>query len=217
MLSVSHLSYLHSFAFSLLCLLDESHYHVFKFADPFFCFILSCWMAVEFFSSVTVFFSSVISVWYLLMFSLFKFSFCSCIVFLISFISLCSFVAHWTFLRWLFWILCQVVHRSSLLQSLFQLAQIEILEVSQTFYGACVHYFPIRKICQFSFSGAYSLLLPLVSMVLQFLWHCNRYWTLLYSVAPSKVCQFSQCTIYCVKSESLWGSRSEASSSTSCW
>lgn len=65
--------------------------------------ILSCsWLnlllklSIEFFNSVTIFFNSRIPVWNFLMvaISLLNFSFCSYIVFLISFSYLCFLVAH---------------------------------------------------------------------------------------------------------------------------
>lgn len=56
--------------FFLFLQLDEFHSHVFEFTDTFFHVDLFLNPSVEFFSSIVVFFSSVVSVWYFLLFSI---------------------------------------------------------------------------------------------------------------------------------------------------
>lgn len=74
LLMVSHKSFsfftLFYFLFFLFLRLDEFHSHVIEFTDTFFHVSLFLNPSVEFFSSIVVFFGSVISVWYFLLFSI---------------------------------------------------------------------------------------------------------------------------------------------------
>lgn len=105
-LTVSHNSHrLFSFFFVPLC---NFKWSVFMFTDFFFNMLLK--LSVEFSSLVLVFYSSRILFLLIISVSLLDFLFCSCIVFLISFSSLYSLVAHWASLIRLFWILCQSIN-----------------------------------------------------------------------------------------------------------
>ena len=100
--------------------LGDLHYSVIQITYIFFCinvcsiFLLVCFSFQLSYSSVPEF--------YLVTFhsfiSLMIFSFCSCIVSLISFGCLRLFVAHWTSL--IFWILCHVIHKSPFLYNQFK-------------------------------------------------------------------------------------------------
>lgn len=94
-----------SFIHSLCSLIGYFKWTVFEFVEYFFlCFNLLLNLFMEFFSSVTLFFRFMISVWYFLT----VFNLC----WNFHFVHILFSCASWAFLWCLFWIFCQVFHVS---------------------------------------------------------------------------------------------------------